>query len=241
MNKFSILNFQDESKLNASLSKLNDMLLGEKSKRLREAAGIRLGDFAKKAKMSASAYSQFESGRTISLKPDNLLNVARAHGLTAEEFVENHLAFYKVAENTQEYHVATDKMRGRVPLISWVRAGQFCEVSDPFHPGDAEEWLPCPVSHGPRTFALRIVGESMMPEYRHNEIIYVDPDVSAQHNDDVVVRTPDSKVTFKRLQRTQDGTYLLALNPDIPDRIIRVPDDTLICGVVVFSGIIRKR
>jgi phage repressor protein C with HTH and peptisase S24 domain len=216
------------------------MLLGEKSKKLREAAGIRLGDFAKKAKMSASAYSQFESGLTKSLKPENLINVARAHGLTAEEFVENNMSL-SVRENIEPYDVTVTKMRGRVPLISWVRAGSLCDVSDPLHPGDAEEWLPCPVNHGPRTFALRIVGESMMPEYRESEIIYVDPDIEAKHNDDVVVRTPENKVTFKRLQRTQDGTYLLALNPDLPDRIIKVPDDTIICGVVIFSGIVRKR
>lgn len=240
MDKFSILNSLDESKLNASLSKLNDMLLGEKSKKLREAARIRLGDFARMAKMSASAYSQFESGLTKSLKPENLINVARAHGLTAEEFFEG-TSMLPVRQNVEPYLVPQRPMAGSVPLISWVRAGSLCEVADPLPPGDAEEWLPCPVNHGPRTFALRIVGESMMPEYRENEIIYVDPDVEARHNDDIVVRTPEDKVTFKRLQRTQDGTYLLALNPDLPDRIIKVPDDTTICGVVIFSGIIRKR
>ena len=239
MNKFSILNSIPESKLNDMFSKLNGMLLGEKSKLLREAAKIRLGDFAKKAKMSPSAYSQFESGKTISLKPENLINVAQAHGLTVEDFVKEPYGTI-VKQNVSEYKVPQIR-RAQVPLISWVRAGSLCEASDPLHPGDAEEWLPCPVTHGPNTFALRIVGESMMPDYRDNEIIYVDPDVDARHNDDVVVRTPDSKATFKRLQRTQDGTYLLALNPALPDRIIKVPDDTIICGVVIFSGIIRKR
>jgi len=172
------------------------------------------------------------------LRPENLLNVAAAHGMTAEEFVRNPLS-QSVRENVTEYGIPTLRP-GEVPLISWVRAGSLCEVSDPFQPGDAEAWMPCPTNHGPRTFALKIVGESMMPEYRDGEIIFIDPDLEARHNDDVVVRTPDGKATFKRLQRTQDGTYLLALNPSLPDRIIKVPDETVICGVVIFSGMPRR-
>lgn len=240
MNKFSILNNMHESKLNASFSILNGMLLGEKSRLLREAAQIRLGDFAAKAKMSASAYSQFESGLTKSLKPENLLNVAAAHGMTAEEFVRDPLQL-EARQNVEAYQINTKIRQGMVPLISWVRAGALCEAIDTMHPGDAEDWLPCPVAHSKSTFALKLIGESMMPDYRDGEIVYIDPEVAAKHNDDVVVRTPDGAATFKRLQRTQDGTYLLALNPSIPDRIIKVPDDTIICGVAIFSGIVRKR
>lgn len=240
MSKVSILNSMQASKLNDLFSTLNDMtLLGEKSRLLREAAKVKLGEFAKRAKMSSSAYSQFESGKTKTLRPENLLNVAEAHGVTVEEFIRNPTAAL-LKSNVTEFGVP--RMRsGLVPLISWVRAGALFEALDPLQPGDAEEWLPCPVQHSANTFALRIVGESMAPEYRDNEIIYVDPAVDAIHNDDVVVRTPDNRATFKRLQRTQDGTYLLALNPSLPDRIIRVPDDTVICGVVIFSGMVRKR
>lgn len=81
----------------------------------------------------------------------------------------------------------------------------------------------------------------MSPEYRAGEILLVEPDIQAMHNDDVVVRTPEGQVTFKRLQKTEDGTYLLALNPEFPNRILHMPDDTSICGVVTGSWVNRKR
>jgi SOS-response transcriptional repressor LexA len=50
---------------------------------------------------------------------------------------------------------------GGVPLISWVQAGSWSDVADPYVVGDAEDWLPCPVRHGPRTYCLRVRGDSM--------------------------------------------------------------------------------
>ena len=131
-------------------------------------------------------------------------------------------------------------IRGQVPLISWVRAGELCESHDNYHPGDADHWMDCPVPHGPRTYCLEISGESMddggPDAYRDGEIIFVDPDASADPGRDVVVRTPDNKTTFKRLKEDTEGRYLLGLNGK---KIVRVPEDTVFCGVVIFSGRLR--
>lgn len=130
---------------------------------------------------------------------------------------------------------------GRVPLISWVQAGDWCEAADPYPVGAAEEWLSWSSSHSARAFCLRVKGPSMMPDYRDGEIILVEPDELAQHGDDVVIRTPDGNATFKRLQITPDGTFLLALNPDWRPRIIEIPADSRVCGVVIESRIDRRR
>jgi len=127
-----------------------------------------------------------------------------------------------------------------VPLISWVQAGMYTEAIDLFAPGDAEEILACPFPHGERAFALRVSGPSMLPDYRDGEIILVDPDIGYKHGSDVVVRTPDSGTTFKRIQVTPDGTYLMAVNPDFPNRVILMPEGTKICGVVIASWTDRR-
>jgi SOS-response transcriptional repressor LexA len=133
---------------------------------------------------------------------------------------------------------AGPEIKGQLPLISWVRAGDLCESPDNFHPGDAEEWIDCPVPHSNRAYCLRVAGDSMDGEggYRDGEIIFVDPDVAATPGRDVVVRTPDGKTTFKRLKEDTEGPYLLALNGK---KIIRIPPDAHICGVVIFSGFKR--
>lgn len=143
-----------------------------------------------------------------------------------------------IRETTARYTGA--KSLKKVPLISWVVAGEWCESPDNFAPGDAEEWLDTPFSVSSRAYCLTLSGDSMSPDYREGEIILVDPGIAPLHGNDIVARTPDGKQTFKRLQITPEGTYLLALNPDHPNRKIEIPEGTTICGVVVGSWMRRR-
>lgn len=124
---------------------------------------------------------------------------------------------------------------GSIPLISWIRAGDFCESPDNFEPGDAEEHLPRPLQNmGKHVFALTVRGDSMnTPDgYREGEIVYIDPDKSPVSGSDVVARV-DNKLNLKRYKEDQEGPYLLQLNGNI---IIRPKGEWSVCGVVVFSG-----
>lgn len=129
----------------------------------------------------------------------------------------------------------------KVPVISWVAAGEWCDSEDPFEPGDADEWVLSPFDCSDSAFCLIVEGTSMLPEYREGEYILVDPGIEPRHGDDVVARKPDGKYTFKRLQITTDGVYLMALNPDYPDRYINIVEDTSCCGVVVGSWKKRRK
>ncbi|RXN90637.1 hypothetical protein C7R54_12940 [Achromobacter aloeverae] len=126
-------------------------------------------------------------------------------------------------------------MQGQVPLISWVQAGALTEVIDNFAPGDGDAWHACPRRHGPHTFALRVRGISMEPKFQDGDIIFVDPDVAAEHGRNVVVRFEDSKeATFKQLLIEGGHQYLRALNPDWPGpRLIEIDASATICGVVI--------
>lgn len=134
------------------------------------------------------------------------------------------------------YDIAqTRPMQGQVPLISWVQAGVLAEVIDNFAPGDADVWHACPRRHGPHTFALRVRGISMEPKFQDGDIIFVDPDVAAEHGRNVVVRFEESKeATFKQLVIEGEHQYLRALNPDWPGpRLIEIDASATICGVVI--------
>ena len=126
-----------------------------------------------------------------------------------------------------------------VPLISWVQAGHWSGVVDPYAIGDAEEWMACPVTHGARTFALRVKGDSMFnpggsPSFSSGDVIFVDPDREARHRSLVVARMDDdNSATFKRLLIDGDNKFLEALNPSWPNRIIEVNGNATICGVVI--------
>ena len=77
----------------------------------------------------------------------------------------------------------------------------------------------------------------MEPDYLHDDYIFVDPDVEPAHGKDVVVTLDGSgRPLFKRLIVEGQKSFLLALNPHFPDRIIKMNRNASICGVVVFSG-----
>lgn len=118
---------------------------------------------------------------------------------------------------------APNTQGGNVPLISWVQAGDWVEAIDTFHPGDAETWLPCPERHGPRTYALRVHGDSMTAphgkSYPAGCIIFVDPDqIGGVVNGSRVIAklNGDNAVTFKQYAEDAGRRYLKALNPAYP-------------------------
>lgn len=201
------------------------------------------GSLAKACRVAASSVHAWFSGDTRELMGPNLL-AAAAYLRVNADWLGNGVGPMKLSDvdhaNTRE----TRSPVGSVPKISWVRAGVWCDAQDPFEPGDAEEWVPCPDRHSANTFALEVIGDSMdaPPDgYREGEIIFVDPNVAAEPGMDVIVRNPDGKATFKRLKREPEGLYLLALNPSFPDRMIRIPEGSEICGVVIGSYTRRRR
>lgn len=127
-------------------------------------------------------------------------------------------------------------IKGRVPLISWVQAGDWNSVVDNFHPGDADEWIDTTVPVRQHTYALRVKGDSMTnptgsPSFPHGMIIIVEPEIDAVPGAYVVVRqNGDDECTFKQLVKDAGNFYLKPLNPAYP--LLRMTDDAVICGVV---------
>ena len=124
---------------------------------------------------------------------------------------------------------------GLCPLISWVQADAWTEA--PAFP-EAEARLNCPVRCGPDTFVLRVRGESMEPQFREGDLIFVDPSLDPGNGSYVVVRRGDGSgaATFKQLIEEDGRRYLKAANPHWPRRIVEADNDATVCGVVVFRG-----
>ena len=128
-----------------------------------------------------------------------------------------------------------------VPLISWVVAGMLTENLDNLGICEVVEWLQCPYAHSAKAFCVSLTGMSMSPDYRDGEVILIDPEVTPHHNSDVVVRImiPEVKMLFRRLQIAEDGPYIMALNPDITNRLTPLPAGSKILGVVTGSWMRR--
>lgn len=82
---------------------------------------------------------------------------------------------------------------------------------------DTPDTLDAPACGGGESFALRVVGESMAPEFRDGEIIIVEPEGLAVEGSYVLAWHADEWI-FRQL--TRDGAQqwrLRALNPAWPE------------------------
>lgn len=119
----------------------------------------------------------------------------------------------------------------KIPVIGSIAAGAWCEAHGSFDPRDAEEWIDAPGPVGPRAFILRVEGISMEPKFLEGDKIVIDPSLEALPGHYVAAkRTSDQAATLKQLKQEGSEQYLFAVNPDWPERIIRMTEEWSICG-----------
>lgn len=211
---------------------------GHRIKVARKRLGLSLQAAGDAIGVSAQAVDKWERGGRIRM--DNLTSLASVLKVTPD-WILNKEGLNAINEPRASYSSIEPgpDIRGRVPLISWVQAGDWTTIADNLPPGDAEKWLPCPVRHGAQTFVLRVRGESMYnphgrPSFQDGDLIFVDPDRQAEHGSLVIVRLDDAQdATFKKLVIEGDRKYLRALNPAWPEPIIQANGNATICGVVI--------
>lgn len=207
------------------------------AKRMHE-LGMSGGELSRRSGVPQPTIHRILSGTSASPRQENVERIAKALGVSAEWLWKGE-AKPPVLINEQSNVETGPNVRGFVPLISWVQAGAWCEMQEPFELDDVEAWLPCVVSHSSSTFALRVRGLSMFNpherrSFREGDIIYVDPAKDYENGSLVIAKLADSReATFKQLVIEGDRRFLKPMNPSWPDPIIELPADATICGVVV--------
>ncbi|AIM75227.1 TPA: LexA family protein [Salmonella enterica subsp. enterica serovar Enteritidis] len=127
------------------------------------------------------------------------------------------------------------KMR-RIPVISWVQAGQFteCKAAEVF--SEVDKWVETSLRIGDSSFALEVKGDSMtnpngLPTIPEGATVIVDPDAAPIHGKIVVARLDGTnEATVKKLVIDGPQKFLVPLNPRYPN--ISINGNCLIIGVV---------
>lgn len=129
-----------------------------------------------------------------------------------------------------------------IPVISWVAAGSFTSIETVVKDAEIDEHLPPNKDCGKNGYGLIVVGNSMKPDFKPGDRIYVNPDIQAfdlQTDDLVIVAcNGDTEATFKKLIIEGGERYLQPLNPNWPEQIIKLSEDCRLVGKVV--GLYRK-
>lgn len=137
---------------------------------------------------------------------------------------------------------------GLVPVISYVQAGAWTAVSDPYSLGDSYDEIRPDRRVGPRAYALEVKGDSMMTRYMDGDRIIVDPDIDPVPGDGVIAK-PDNEdeATFKQYRprgvdsRGRQIVELRPLNDLWPTITLDARNPGRIVGVVVEHHSYRRQ
>lgn len=107
--------------------------------------------------------------------------------------------------------------------------------------GPAADFGADPGCSGGESFALRVIGDDMAPEFLDGEIIIVEPDGALKDGAFVLARHGQDW-TFRQLCHQGQGWVLRALNParaDLHD--LPLPDLGAVHGVVIQKAVPGRR
>ena len=119
----------------------------------------------------------------------------------------------------------------RVPIISWVQAGRFTQYEEMTY--DWVTWMDC-LCPDPNAFAVRVVGDSMLPKYSPGDLVICMPSYPPRNNGLVVAKTHDGEVTFKTVSFRGESPArfrFVALNPAYGSMVVKREDVTWIYPV----------
>jgi DNA polymerase V len=87
-------------------------------------------------------------------------------------------------------------------------------------------------------FALRVIGQSMVPEFNEGEILIIEPDGMAQDGS-FVLALHEGEFIFRQLRALGAQWQLHALNPAWPDLPLASLDD--VRGVIIQKALPGRR
>lgn len=206
--------------------------LGSRLKNLRKSKKLTQQQVADAIGVSKTSVIYWEKDENLP-KHDSLMTLAQILGVTS-----SYLLYGKGSASQDKNVTDPFSIAGRlVPVISWVQAGTWSTVDSVPMGTQFQEWLPPNPKCGKNGYGLIVVGESMSPDFRPSDKIYVNPDF--QINDlktgDLVIVACDgeTEATFKKLIVESNGMYLEPLNPKWHEKIIPLQEGCKLVGKVV--------
>lgn len=181
-------------------------------------SGLTQAELARACGVKPPSVSGWLSGKSKFLRGENLLKAAAALGVNQQWLAtgDGKMIAFQQTSNVE----AGPDIKGKVPLVSWVRAGAWCEAFTPLDASEAERWLDCPVNHSPNTFVLRVRGDSMTAAtgtgrtYPEGCFIFVDPEQRNPINGDRVIACllDSNDATFKVFKEEDGRRWLQPIN-----------------------------
>lgn len=192
--------------------------------------GVKGSELARQLGTGRASVSHWRTGQVVP-SSENLLKLSKALRCNARWLASG----VGTPEGNVELELGPD-LRGKAPLISWVKAGKWKEIDMESLRQSDTVFYQHTANVSDDSFALRVKGDSMtsfsggksIPE---GSVIIVDPNVPAEHGKVVVARLEDSdEATLKQLVIDGGAKYLKPFNNSYPT--LQINGNCTIIGVV---------
>ncbi|AGI32180.2 TPA: helix-turn-helix domain-containing protein [Mannheimia haemolytica] len=217
---------------------MNTQTLGDRIKSRRKELKLTQKDLATALKgVSHVAVSQWESSTT---KPnsENILDLSTVLQCDISWLLRG---------NGESNVLPASLGMTKVPLISYIQAGQWTGIDDFRETCGDYEYILTDLEVSEDAFALEIKGDSMEPDFIEGDRVIIDPDVQPHAGEFVAAINGDYEATFKKYRPLEDlDEYgrqhfeLIALNPDY-HKLSTLKQEIRIIGTMVEHRIYRRK
>lgn len=189
---------------------------------------------AKRAGLDSTAFNkskrQSADGRPRWPSTESLAKVIEATNSSLDEL-------FSLIEGKPSLARPLPTQSSTVPLIGFAQAGAGGFFDDAGFPaGQGWDLIDLPTAAGEGSYALEVQGDSMLPLYRHGDMLVVQPNAAVRKGDRVVVKTTSGEVMAKVLERrTPTSVDLVSLNPDHPQRRLAASEVEWLARIVWAS------
>ena len=178
--------------------------------KLLKSKGMTQAQLADKADIDTATVNRVMKG-TSPLVAESLSRMAKALGVTVGQLID------------PEGNVAPATLGlKKIPVWDHIQAGRFAGVAPNLRDEEMQDFLLTDEKYSDHTFALKIRGDSMEPEFREGDRVVIDPEVRARPGDFVVAKDAKGEATFKQYrprgfnEKGQDYFELVPLNDVYP-------------------------
>ncbi|EKO3964632.1 helix-turn-helix domain-containing protein [Vibrio fluvialis] len=206
------------------------MSIAFRLKQRRQEMGLTQAQLAEAACVSQQSIESIENGRTK--RPRSIVDLARALKCSPD-WLLNGKSIMPIGEVNSR----------RVPLLSYVQAGAFKDANPITTMDGSFDYIYVDDDISDESFALRIEGDSMTPDFKEGDIVVIDASIEPAPGEFVFATNGTFQGTFKKYRPMGIGTgdfELVPLNEDYP--AIKSSDHHIkIVGVMVEHRIYRRK
>ncbi len=220
--------------------------VGENLRRLREASGHDQKAIAAEMGVPQSQLSNWENDRYQTLDMRTLLRLAKAYDATVDDLLtgvdeeyEELKASIVYIDNFAGPALARDGERTGEDIFSGYKADDIPVIAEGHATpqpnlfwstdgtllSEVEDRISRPSGiSDPFAYAIRVIGDSMLPRFKPGERLIAAPRQPVQDGDEVYVELVTGERLIKEARRAQGGWILVSYNPSYPPRMVRTED-----------------